>query len=200
MWYIAAFAGIVLMGAVAGTIHTRSSGNGTAPVSSDSFKRLSIEEINLLLARLESEEPPEVINGAMCYRVAGPPSVAEYTCPLCGEKTIYQDHRTELIEYQLETARRLAESVDSFTEFDVLLDESLFCSFCSQGSTDDARLVLRIISSDGEEVSNIVSLTDLRILISFLRGELCWLNEYDARIPLKDQSDRIRRLLGLPAE
>ncbi len=198
MWYIvAAVAGIALTGAVAGAIRTRSSGEGAMPVSADSIRKLSMDEINLLLSRLENENPPEIVQGAMCYRVAGPPSVAEYICPVCGEKTIYHDHQTGFIEFRLETARRLAESINSSTEFDVVLDESLYCSFCSEGSIEDACLMLRVRTREGEEISNAVTVTDLRMLDSFLKGELSWVTETDSRIPLRENADRMRRLLGL---
>ncbi len=198
MWYIvAAVAGIALTGAVAGTIRTRSSGGSSMPLNADSIRKLSLDEINLLLARLENEEAPEVVQGAMCYRVAGPPSVAEYICPVCGEKTIYDDDQTGFIEFRLETARRLAESINTSTEFDVILDEALYCSHCSEASTENACLILRVRTAEGEDISNTVSVTDLRMLDSFLKGELSWVTETDSRIPLRENADRMRRLLGL---
>lgn len=201
MWYIAAaLAGIAAAGAFAGVVRTRSQGEDPLPASADSLKKLSLEEINILLARLQREEPPEVIHGAMCYRVAGPPSVAEYTCPECGEKTIYDNHQTAFVEFQLNTARRLAESINSSTEFQVILDETRFCAFCSGDTAEEARLELRVLTPEGEEVLNAVNLTDLRMLDSFLKGNLYWLNETDARMPLKDHIGRMRMLLGLSEE
>lgn len=133
----------------------------------------------------------------MCYQVAGPPSVSEYTCTVCGEKTIYHNMHTRFIEYELETARRLADSIISSTDLMIEVDESLYCSFCSDASAEDACLMLRVTTSEGEVLSNEVSVTDLRMLDSFLRGELFWVTATDDRIPLKDNADRLRRLLGL---
>ncbi|MFA6619450.1 MAG: hypothetical protein WCT23_10340, partial [Candidatus Neomarinimicrobiota bacterium] len=184
----AVLAGIAVIWAVAKIILTRSSGEKTMPLSADSIEELSADKINLLLARLENEEPPDVVHGAMCYRVAGPPSVAEYTCPVCGEKTVYDDDHTGFIEFRLETARRLAESINTSTEFDVVLDESLYCSFCSEASSEDACLMLRVQSAQGKEVSSVASVTDLRMLDSFLKGQLYWLTETGDRMPLRNSA------------
>lgn len=198
MWYIAAaVAAVALAGVLAGNARTRPAADNARPVSTASLKKLSTGEINLLLSRLEKEDPPEVVQGAMCYRVAGPPSVAEYTCPVCGEKTIYHDLHTRFIEFELETARRLAESISSSTDIIIALDESLYCSFCSDASIEDACLMLRVTTSEGEELSSSVSVTDLRMLDSFLRGELFWVTATDDRMPLRDNAGRLRRLLGI---
>lgn len=198
MWYIAAaVAAVALAGVLAGNARTRAASDNARPVSAASLKKLSPGEINLLLSRLENEDPPEVVRGAMCYRVAGPPSVSEYTCPVCGEKTLYHNMHTRFIEYELETARRLAESIISSTDLMIEVDESLYCSYCSDASAEDACLMLRVTTSEGEELCNAVSVTDLRMLDSFLRGELFWVTATDDRMPLKDNADRLRRLLGL---
>lgn len=49
---------------------------------------LSVAQVNFLLARLESEEPPTQTMGVMCYEAMILPSVAEYICPVCGDKTL----------------------------------------------------------------------------------------------------------------
>lgn len=201
MWYFAAaVAGLAAAGAIAGMVRGKSPGVASFPVSADSIKKLSVREISMMLARLENEEPPEVVHGAMCYRVAGPPSIAEYTCPVCGEKTIYDDSNTGFIENRLGTARRLAESIEANTEFQVMLDESRYCAFCSGDSAENPSLVLRVVREDGEEISNPVSLTQLRMLDSFLKGNLYWLTETDGQMPLKDSADSMRRLLGITEE
>ena len=48
------------------------------------------EEMQRRLAALAQSKPPRDLSpGAMCYRMAGPPEVAEYRCPACGAKTWY---------------------------------------------------------------------------------------------------------------
>ncbi|MFA6619449.1 MAG: hypothetical protein WCT23_10335 [Candidatus Neomarinimicrobiota bacterium] len=202
MWYIAA-AGIVLAGTLAGVVKSRGTGfiKEDNPFSriiiSAAIKPLSMEQVNFLLARLEKEEPPEPVFGAMCYEMMAAPVVAEYICPVCGEKTLYEDYRATFIEWELQGARRLAESIDAGTEFNVTLDETLFCDYCSEDSQDEPSLLLRVTSEDGTEISSRVSLTDLRKLDSFLQGRLYWLTDNDSQEPLQDDGDRIREILGL---
>ncbi len=166
-------------------------------ISSAAMKPLSMQQVNFLLARLEREEPPEPVFGAMCYEMMATPAVAEYICPVCGEKTIYEDFNTELIEWELQGARRLAESINEATEFSVILDETLFCDYCSEDPSGDPALLLRVTDEEGVETVNRVFLTDLRKLDSFLQGRLYWLTDNDSQEPLQDDSQRIRQLLGL---
>lgn len=203
MWYIAAAAGIVLAGTLAGVVRSRGTGfiKEDNPInriiSSAAMKPLSMQQVNFLLARLEREEPPEPVFGAMCYEMMATPAVAEYICPVCGEKTIYEDFNTEFIEWELQGARRLAESINEATEFSVLLDETLFCDYCSEDPSGEPAMLLRVTDEEGEETVNRVFLTDLRKLESFLQGRLYWLTDNDSQEPLQDDSQRIRQLLGL---
>lgn len=166
------------------------------PVTADSLQRLSRQDVHDLLSRLEMEEPPEPVPGAMCYRVAGPPSVAEYTCPVCGEKTVYTDELTGFIENRLESARRLAAAVDSATAFSVTLDETAFCSNCSRDSSGNPGLFIVV----EDTLRSPVSETDLRMLYGFVQGNLYWSTDTDDRLPLKDHVHRLAELLGLQWE
>lgn len=212
MWYIAAAAGVVLVGALSG--FTRSRGNtsdkqllpfdaiSSASIQSQMVQALSMEEVDLLLAKLESEEPPDPVSGAMCYAPMAYPDSAEYICPLCGEKTVYSGSQITLVEWGLPGARRLGESINSSTEFNVVLDETLFCEFCCDSSDldIDPALVLRVFHQDGSETVNTVSEFDLRMLFSFLQGRLFYMTSNDGQEPLRDHSDRIRQLLGIEEE
>lgn len=203
MWYVAAVAGIVIAGTLAGVVKSRGTGSFKEEnplsmiINSSAIKPLSIQQVNFLLARLEREEPPEPVFGAMCYEMMAAPAVAEYICPVCGEKTLYEDFQTAFIEWELQGARRLAESIDAATEFDVTLDETLFCSYCSEDTVDQPYLILRVVPEEGEVVMNRVSITDLNKLDSFLQGRLYWLTDNDSQEPLQNDGDRIRELLGL---
>ena len=181
--------------AAAGTV-SGASAEEIPPITADSLRSLSRQDLHQLLARLEQEEPPEAIRGAMCYRVAGPPSVAEYTCPVCGEKTVYTDELTGFIENRLESARRLAAAVDSATVFSVKLDETAFCSSCSRDSLRTPGLFIVV----DDTLRSPVSETDLRMLHGFVQGNLYWSTETDDRLPLRDHAARLAALLGLPAE
>ncbi|MCK5115598.1 MAG: hypothetical protein KAR44_03300 [Candidatus Aegiribacteria sp.] len=206
MWYIAAVVGIVLAGTLTGVVKSRgiafskeeSTINGI--INSAALKPLSMQQVNFLLARLEREEQPEIVFGAMCYDMMAAPAVAEYICPVCGEKTLYDNFQTAFIEWELQGARRLAESLDASTEFQITLDETLFCDYCSEDSEEEPSLILHVLPEQGEEVVNRVSLTDLRKLDFFLQGQLYWVTENDSQEPLQGYVDRLRLLLGLVAE
>ncbi len=205
MWYILAAVLIVGASSVLGLSRSGGaglwkSGTGTGSVAGISFQSLSADEINALLEKLESTEPPESVMGAMCYAPMAYPEVAEYICPVCGEKTLYRGYETALIEWELPGLRRMAENIDGLTDFQVVLDESQFCGFCSGVEAADPRVLLRVSTSDSTEVVNSVSSTDLRMLESFLQGNLYYLTSNDGQEPLQDYAHRIRQLLGIPSD
>ena len=95
---------------------------GTVTVSSGKF--LSHQEIQKQLAQIASKPAPKkLVMGAMCYKVAGPPSRIDYVCPTCGEKTLYalEDSSGETTRdlqwraindiQELESLRRLAQQI-----------------------------------------------------------------------------------------
>ncbi len=206
MWYIVAAAGILLAGTFAGVVKSRGTGFLkesnliNMAINSAVLKPISMQQINGLLARLEWEEPPEPVFGAMCYEMMAPPTVAEYNCPVCGEKTLYEGYQTAFIEWDLQCARRIADSIDASTEFQVILDEIQFCDYCYADFEAEPSLLLHVIPEEGEEVVNSVSLTELRKLDSFLQGHLYWVTDNDSHEPLQESADRIRELLGLVEE
>src|SRR5512137_2277649 len=108
-------------------------GSSGGRLLSERLKSMSVREVEKLLARVERSPEPDPTMGAMCYDMAGPPSVAEYVCPVCGEKTVYSDDNTWFLSYELPTARLLLEQAASASGLDVALDESQFCSSCSPG-------------------------------------------------------------------
>ena len=201
MWYIAAAVLLLATSGVYGFSRLRSDGTEKAnPVSGVfdrlTIKSLSMDQINILLARLEIEEPPEPVRGAMCYEAMAYPLVAEYICPVCGEKTIYNDLHTGFIEWELQACRRMVDSLNEYTEFNISLDETQFCDFCSDSSDEEPVLLLRVASTDSTEAVNGITIHDLRILDSFLQGNLYYLSSNESQYPLQDCSDRIRQLLG----
>jgi len=202
MWYIAAFAGLVVAGALAGAVRSKGidltrEGLLDLVIDAGSIKALSMDQINFLLSRLESEEPPEPVSGAMCYAPVATAFTAEYICPVCGEKTIYHGGQSHFLQWQIDGARRLAESIDASTDFSVILDESQFCDFCTRDDQASPSLLLRIMSDQGTEVVNPVILNDLRMLDSFLKGNLYWITLNDGQEPLREHAERIAELLGV---
>lgn len=203
MWYMA---GALLLLAATGAIGLGRSGSKSVRgfqvlermMDRAALGSLSMQQVNALLARLELREPPEPVMGAMCYEAMAYPAVAEYVCPVCGEKTLYEDTHTGFIEWELPGCRRMAESVNALTEFEIILDETMFCRFCSEGAEEDPGLLLRVVSSDSGETVNAVSIPDLRMLESFLQGHLYYVTANDAQMPLREHSERISELLGAP--
>jgi len=161
---------------------------------------VSYEEVDILLDRLQSREPPEPVYGAMCYEAVAPPQVAEYTCPVCGEKTLYTEYDTWFIEFELQGCRRIFDEISGASEMDIELDEALFCQVCTPDEGEGPALVLTLTLEDGTVISNRISEFDLRILESFLKGRLYYVTSNDGEQPLKPYAGRIRELLGLPVE
>lgn len=202
MWYLPLLVLVLAVGAFAGVSRLRSGLPAQKQLSDPGtgvhgLESLTIEQINLLLSRLEKEEAPEPRMGAMCYAPMAIPDSAEYICPDCGEKTVYGGALSPYLQYELDTARRLAESINASTDFAVVLDESSFCEFCSEFGEGSAVLVLRVAGEHGEETANSVSVDELRMLDSFLRGSLFWVTSNDGQAPLRGHSERMAELLGI---
>jgi hypothetical protein len=157
---------------------------------------ISWSEVEILLDRLETTEAPEPVFGAMCYEMVAAPEVAEYVCPVCGEKTVYADYDTEFIECGLQVCRRVFDGIDEAAEMDIRLDESRLCSSCTPAGDVEQVLFLEVTLEDGSVVRNSVSEYDLRILEGFLRGRLFYYTWNDGQEPLKPHIERIRELLG----
>ena len=214
MWYVAGACAVVLLSAVAGLSKVKQGSEQksvTPPdaitvakmlgINPEDIMTLSTTQVNMLLSRLENEKAPEQMMGAMCYEMMAAPEVSEYICPVCGEKTIYNYSQSSFIEWELQGCRRMAESINANTDFEIILDEALFCDFCSpDAGENEPEMVLRVIDEDGTEVANTVYIIDLRKLDSFLQGNLYYTTSNDAQLPLKDSAERIRELLGVDAE
>ncbi len=206
MGYIAGVTLLLIVSVFTGIVKSRNtpirkSGFLGISLNSPSMGSLSRTETNLLLARLEKTEPPESVMGAMCYSPRMEPASAEYICPVCGEKTLYDYSYSAFIDWELAGCRRLAESINMNTDFEVSLDERPFCDFCSPDYDDESRtILLRVVYDNGDEIVNSVSISDLGMLDSFLQGNLFYLTSNDGQYPLKDHADRLRTLLGFEVE
>ncbi|PIE51362.1 hypothetical protein CSA37_12515 [Candidatus Fermentibacteria bacterium] len=168
----------------------------SASVYVEAQNTVSQEDIDSMLNLLESEEPPETVPGTMRAVVLPAPSEAEYECPVCGEKTLHGSDYAFFLEKDLEDARELVKCMEESTEFSIVLDETLFCQFCSEERAEEPGLVLQVSYEDGTQVINRVSMNDLRKLLSFLQGHLYWYTADDAQEPLQEHSELLRTLLG----
>ncbi len=205
MWYAAVIIVLVIVSTAAGFVRNKKNEEtrpGTEHVGTGiySYRALSRTEINLLLSKLEFTEPPEVVMGAMCYAPMMLPSSADYICPDCGEKTVYDSSFSSFIDWEIAGCRRMADNINLNTEFDVVLDESRFCDFCSQETAETPVLLLKVINEDGDEIINRITIMDLRMLESFLQGNLYYLSSNDSQRPLQDYGERMRTILGLEKE
>jgi hypothetical protein len=165
--------------------------------SADRLKSMSREEVRRLLERVQKSDEPESTFGAMCYEAVALPDVAEYVCPVCGEKTVYASGGASTILYELPAARRLFDELIASTELDMFLDESQFCSSCSGGDTAPS-LVLRLTYDDGTSVSTEVGEMDIRLLSGLLTGSLTYSTFNEGTEPLKPSIERLGELVGIP--
>lgn len=201
MWYIPFLIIVLAAGAFAGISRFRLQKQPVSETTDiNSVVSLSMDQIHFMLERLEKEEPPESVFGAMCYTPTVLPDYAEYICPVCGEKTVYAGNLSSFFQWELDAARRLVESIDAHTDFTVELDETPYCDYCSSGEEESPSLILRVFIESGTETTSSVSITDLRMLDSFLQGRLYWVTSNDSQEPLQDYVDRLRHLLGLVEE
>jgi hypothetical protein len=169
-------------------------GTPAAPTSAAGLAALNRAEMRQQLAKIERSARPEPKMGAMCYEMASPPERAEYVCPTCGERTLYGHEQAALIEWELETCRRLFRQLPQRKT--MTLDESSLCRKCRPDATVH-ELVLTIRFDDGTtNVVHGVTSDDLRLLAGALAGNLTGKTFDDGEEPLKEHLPRLRELLG----
>lgn len=151
--------------------------------------------LRLMLSRIEREPAPDQIMGAMCYEPMSVPNRADYVCPVCGERTIYGYPEGYFILESIPPMRRVIEEIEGNDFFSATLEET-YCGVCHTGN--GVRGVTLVIAyPEGDTVRTAATLHDLRILQGFISGELSYTDSYDALLPLRDNTDRIRTLLGI---
>jgi len=151
--------------------------------------------LRLMLARIEREPAPDQIMGAMCYEPVATPNRADYVCPVCGERTLYGYPEGYFILESIPPMRRIIEELEGNGFFSATLEET-YCSVCHTGNA--ARGVTLVIAyPEGDTVRTAATLHDLLILRGFIGGELSYTDSYDASLPLRGNTDRLRTLLGI---
>jgi hypothetical protein len=166
------------------------------------FSRRQIDE--KLKHLTESPTPIEPFHGAMCYFVA--PSldkIHEYICPTCGEKTIYKRNKNpekfeavdEVLGFKIEACRKEIEKVKGIN---IKMDESEFCAYCNP-HIKVPKLCLFVNIAGQRDTTKIFEFNyiDIRLLHTFLDGELKYKNEINIESALIDKMDRIKELLGI---
>jgi len=191
-----------------------SGSSGVAPVppvvtSVEGMKSLDRTAIRVLLKKLaDSPTPKAQAMGAMCYDMAPPPRRADYVCPSCGERTLYDESKwsndewvqkgvARVVAEEIPGCRREIEDLRRVVGDAISLDESQFCRKCSP-KVARPKLMLRVFFEDGKprDIEN-VSHSDLRILQEFLAGKQLTKGDNDSMLPLKDRLPRLQELLGV---
>ena len=105
----------------------------------------------------ETEEPEEIITGAMCY-VVGFPVLADYVCPYCGN-TIKEKYNKWMID-SIKQIDEIFKNIKGLG-YDVVLDKTEFCPKCSKTEIQNPVLIFKIRFSEEDEYhiarSNIVN-------------------------------------------
>lgn len=172
-------------------------GRGQA-VNVRDMKSLSRDQVRERLGELAAAPVPKLNTvGAMCYEPAMLPTRAEYVCPACGERTVYELGMASTVQEQLPSCRREFQELEKVAGEAVELDESQFCRKC-QPEVETPALVLTTTYGDGSE-HEVPGVTagDLRILREFLSGKRVHTTFNDAEQPLKDHLERLEELLGV---
>lgn len=135
-------------------------------------------------------------NGAMCY-ARGPVSLtAEYTCPVCGQKTLYDKYETARVVQSIEACRREFDLLVQVSPLKMKLDESSFCAKCSPNATEHL-LGLIVFYEDGtfNRIAPIYT-DDLTLLRDYFEGRLTKLNSGKTPEMIRCEKDRVDVLLG----
>ncbi len=175
-------------------------GSGRVPprkgnVGIDRLMRTGRAGIGRLLARVELEEAPEFVMGAMCYAPAAFPERAEYICPVCGGRTLYGSPHAHFIQRELDTMRRMTAALEGNGYFQAFLEEDL-CAACHPGLEFPA-VSLVLVYEEGDTVRTQANPDDLRMLNGLLRDGLAYTTDNDSRVALKNGLERLRTILGM---
>ncbi len=164
------------------------------------MKGLTRDDVEALLERVGSSEEPEPVMGAMCYEPIAVPDVVQHVCPACGDTTLFGgDWELAWLERELPEARRLVAAMDELTDASFVLDESGLCSSCG-GDSADRGIDLLVTWEDGAEHRSDVTVSELRMLAGLIDGELYYVTDNDAHMPLRSELQRLAGLLGLDGD
>jgi hypothetical protein len=182
-----------------------------AATTAEKIKSLDREQVRDLLKKLVNTPAPKDLKSsfAMCYNTAPPPTRADYVCPKCGERTVYDagdnvppleraDRDTiPIVQWEIAACRRKMKGLQKVAGDAMSLDEAQFCRKCSP-KVNAPKLVLHV-KYKGEkprDIENIES-EDLRLLQDFLAGKSVTEDDAGCKSLLKDDLPRLQELLGV---
>ncbi len=168
-------------------------------LSAEEVEVLDREAIRALLKRAAETPPPKKLSsGAMCYSTMGPPQRADYLCPDCGGRTLYEDKLAGFVQGGIAACRREFDELEKVAGAAVSFNESQFCRDCSP-DVQAPQLVLEITYRDGKQVTvSSLRADDIRLLREFLSGELVHKGERDSETAMKELVSRLEKMLGVP--
>ena len=125
------------------------------------------EQTKKELAKLEPVKESEPAMSAMCYEMAAPPERIEYTCPVCGERTLHA-FGSVVDADELATCRRLMQALPARVL--VSLDESALCQKCCPDSANPQLVLVARYQNGGSESTAGVRAVDLELLTAIVAG------------------------------
>lgn len=205
MWqFILSALFIILLGIgiAAGTVGCKNKGKTYIEKYYSKFmqdNKLTREEIVSLLKNLPDTAENKLQMGAMCYKVAGPPDRVEYTCVVCGSKTLYKRDNSStpihFIDRGIDYCRRRITLIHGIH---VELDERQFCQKCSP-DIKHPQLILKT-TYEGQNNSHIttgINERDLDLLVEFTQGKVIHKGSQGRENLLHKHRNRIATLLGI---
>ena len=171
-------------------------------IQNDTIRPLfSKEQIEAKLKHLATTPPPtELSYGAMCYTTTMISGTILYICPVCGNKTVYNNKLgkdEEIVSFLwrgLDACRREIQKIKGIT---VSLHEWGFCKHCTPNvSTPTLYLFVNIGNSKTVKTPDITYM-DIRLIHEFLSGSLVHKTSNDGEEPLINYMERIKELLGI---
>jgi hypothetical protein len=165
-------------------------------VTARQVKGLNRAQLKGMLQRIATAPEPKPVMGAMCYSPARPPTIAEYICPTCGQKTVFAEREARYIQWELTSCRNLLKEIQKTSGNAVALDETACCHKCHPENT--APILAAVIHFDDGAVRRIapISAEQLRLLRDFLAGKLAVKASNDGEAPLKAHLPELEKLLG----
>jgi hypothetical protein len=178
------------------------------PAAKPGGSLLNRAQIVQRLKKLADNPLPKDLNtqGAMCYEQAARPERADYVCPKCGERTLYTRPKIDpdnslWAADHVDTVLHALPCLRSYTKtlqgVELTLDESQFCKKCSPNVKRPEEILAVRLAGEKEARRVYWSCDDLRLLQIFLSGGDRVENDYGAEHPLKDDLDRLERILGV---
>jgi hypothetical protein len=131
-----------------------------------------------------------------CYMTGMRLTTAEYICPVCGYKTLYDKDRTAWVVKEIVGYRRGFDQLNRVSPLKMTLDESSLCAQCSPNATEH-QVGLTVTHGDGtSQTTSPVSWNDLSILREYFEGHL---TDYTPNMTpgmIRENTFRIGQLLG----